>query len=160
MPNNPAVNPNYASLTFPPAWGKGEAPVLTLGQLDPLPSPSTQFYGRGTLLTLNPATGNYRIYDHTAASGPLLFLQGILWGATTDNYANTGTGFNYLIAIAERPSTEWLYTGLNGANAGTADVDYLLTLTPPKGAKFPDYQYIPGSATYFVKFGLIATGVA
>jgi hypothetical protein len=149
----PIVNQDFASLAFSPTWGYGDVPVTMQFQLDNLPIPSTQTYAIGTLLGQSAATpGNLCIYDYTLQDTQP--FKAVFFDETAPVEV-AGVQFGFInCAINDRPSTLWLYSIINGANSGTADIDNLVTL----GWASIVYQYENGNAIKLVQFKGMGTG--
>lgn len=125
MALSPVINNNFATQTFNPSFGGGDVPIVYPYQLDDLPTPLSQEYKVGTLLapsTTNP--GNYVIYDNTdQATNP---FRAIYFDYEAPEPID-GVQLGFVqCAIAVRPGSWFWYSILNGANAGTADIDYLI----------------------------------
>lgn len=120
---NPIINQTYAGLSYFPIVLRGDNPVIQSWQLAPLPDPETQVYQNGTLLAVSSTPGELVIYDSTITDPHQTFA-----GIFFDNLSSPGaiaSGF-VDVAINDRPTTQWLYSTLIGANSGTTDVDALI----------------------------------
>lgn len=134
----PIINNNFATQTFTPSFGGGDVPIVYPYQLDDLPSPSTQTYKVGTLLAPSLANaGNYVIYNSTdQATVPFRAIYFDYEAPAPIDGVQTGF---VQCAIVPRPGSWFWYSILNGAQAGTTDIDYLIN-TLKVATKTPYYQ--------------------
>jgi hypothetical protein len=137
------VNQNYASQDFGPTWGNGDYPVVNQYFVDNAPTGTT--YQIGALMGFDTTTGNAVLWDATVTTVKFLgvFMDEMAYGM--DGQVQPGA---VNIATADRPSTEWRYDILYGAQGSTTDIDALITAG--QATLVPKYDN--GVLTNFVKF--------
>lgn len=130
----PIINNNYAGITFGITNSiKGSPPIVESCQLDLTKQLNTTLYVVGTLMaktTTYDTTGRLQMFDSTA------FVTNPFAGVFFDEVAGTSafvpvtgnitSGF-FAIAQSSPVDTLFSYPALTGFNAGTTDIDYLIT---------------------------------
>jgi hypothetical protein len=133
---DPVINNNFANITFGIANSiKGTRPQrINACRINLLKQPLITDYNVGTLMakaTDYDTTGNLQIFDHTIAStnpfAGVFFDEAFSSSSFASTIVTNVTDGTFEIAQGPAPDTEFYYAALTGFNAGTADIDALIT---------------------------------
>jgi len=136
MKSYPVIDNNYGNVTFGIANSiKGTPPQrINACRINLLKQPDITKYNVLTLMakaTDYDTTGNLQIFDHTiSATNPfagVFFDEAFSSSAFISTITANITDGTFRIAQGAAPDTEFYYAGLTGFNAGTADIDALIT---------------------------------